>query len=504
MVLAAGIILRTGTTRTVLKATGISGRLAEVLHKDQHPPVNQSGETIRRFRLKRWHWIAFVLLLPFVAGIVGVKIRRHGLEKEIARELAAIRARGEPVTLEELDAWYPKVPDAENGALVLTQALARLPPRRHDEHYVTNDAEDVARLYERSETAKRLTEADAETVRILSERHDKTLSLLRNAVRLKSSRFPVHLTNGSNILLPHLAPLKTSSKLLALVAMHEARTGNHAKATDALDTALLISDSLKLEPTLISQLVRMACLNMACGALAPCLSQTEFSSDELQRLSATIGNQLNRPGHARALPGERVIGLDVFRYTQNWTVYWDSVQVLGEKPPWWNSSALGLRARFHYYKWSANDAADRLHLLKTFSSFSEVFALPENERPAAFEKKTSESYKAQANRGYLVSDVFIPTYRRTYISEMRTICMHRAASVALALERFRLDSGGSVPDSLDELVPKHLATVPADPFTGKPLRYLRHGRGYVVYSVGENLTDEQGAPKSDVPFIVEK
>ena len=127
--------------------------------------MKEPAEPRRRIRLKVWHWIAFVLLLLFVAGIVAVKIRRHGLEKEIAHELAAIRARGEPVTLEELDAWYPKVPDAENAALVLTQALARLPRRNHDEHYVTNDAEEVARLYSRSAAAKRLTEADADTVR---------------------------------------------------------------------------------------------------------------------------------------------------------------------------------------------------------------------------------------------------------------------------------------------------------------------------------------------------
>lgn len=466
--------------------------------------MREPAEPRRRPRLQRWHWIVIVLLLPFVAGIVAVKIRRHGLEKEIARELAAIRARGEPVTPEELDAWYPKVPDAENAALVLTQAFARLPPRNHTEYYVTNDAEQVARLYLGSAVAKRLTEADAEAVRILAQQHDKTLSLLRDAVRLKRSRFPVHLTNGSYTLLPHLSPLKAGSQLLALAALQSAQTGDHTKAAEALDTAFLLSDSLKQEPTLVSQLARMACVNVACDALASSLRKTDFSSDELQRLAATIGSQMNSPGHARALPGERAICLDVFRYAQNWSIYWDSVQWLGEKPPWWDSSALGLRARFHYYKWSANDAADRLHLLKAFSCFGEVFALPQNERPAAFERKSGESYKAQANKGYLVSDMIIPTFKRTYIFEMRMVGLQRSALVALALERFRLDSGGALPVSLGKLVPKHLAAVPADPFTGQPLRYIRNGKGYVVYSVGENTLDDHGDAKLDVPLIVER
>ena len=122
----------------------------------------------------------------------------------------------------------------------------------------------------------------------------------------------------------------------------------------------------------------------------------------------------------------------------------------------------------------------------------------------AFDRKSTDSYMVQANKGYLVSDNFIPTFKRTYIGEMKTVGLQRSALTALALERFRLDSGGSVPDSLDALVPKYFPAVPLEPFDGKPLRYIRHGKGYVVYSVGENLTDEQGAPKSDVPFIVEK
>ena len=478
--------------------------LPVVLRRRTFGVMKEPAEPRRGIRVKSWHWVVIILLLPFVAGIVAVKIRRHGLEKEIARELAAIRARGEPVTPEELDAWYPRVPDAENGALVLTQALARVPRRNHDDPYVANDADEVACVYSRITGAKGPTDADTESARILVEHHDKTLSLLRDAVRLKRSRFSVQLTNGSYTLLPHLSPLKAGSQLLALAALQSAQTGDHAKAAEALDTAFLLSDSLKQEPTLVSQLARMSCVNVARDALASCLCQTDFTSNELQRLAATISGQMNSPGHARALPGELAVGLDLFRYTRSWPVYWDSVQALGEKPPWWHYDALKLRTSFYFYKFSANDAADKLHFLKTFSSFGAVFALQENERPLAFDRKSTDSYMVQANKGYLVSDNFIPTFKRTYIGEMKTVGLQRSALTALALERFRLDSGGSVPESLDALVPKYFPAVPLDPFDGKPLRYIRHGKGYVVYSVGDNLTDEQGAPKSDVPFTVEK
>jgi hypothetical protein len=65
--------------------------------------------------------------------------------------------------------------------------------------------------------------------------------------------------------------------------------------------------------------------------------------------------------------------------------------------------------------------------------------------------------------------------------------------VACALERFRNDNG-ALPQKLDELVPKYLAAVPHDVFTGEPLRYRLNpdGKNYIVYSVGADGIDNHG------------
>jgi hypothetical protein len=46
----------------------------------------------------------------------------------------------------------------------------------------------------------------------------------------------------------------------------------------------------------------------------------------------------------------------------------------------------------------------------------------------------------------------------------------RMALVALALERFRLATG-KLPETLGQLVPKYLESVPMDPFEGNPIQY---------------------------------
>jgi len=71
-------------------------------------------------------------------------------------------------------------------------------------------------------------------------------------------------------------------------------------------------------------------------------------------------------------------------------------------------------------------------------------------------------------------------------------------------------ANGRLPDSLEELTPKWLDTVPADPFDDKPIRYKKLARGFVTYSVGPDEKDHGGIesdPKDskaphDITFIV--
>jgi hypothetical protein len=88
------------------------------------------------------------------------------------------------------------------------------------------------------------------------------------------------------------------------------------------------------------------------------------------------------------------------------------------------------------------------------------------------------------------------------------------ADTALAVEGYRL-AKGRLPDTLQELVPDFLERIALDPFDGQPLRYRRRNAGYVVYSVGNDLTDNQGTERKtgearalqdewDETFIVER
>ena len=59
------------------------------------------------------------------------------------------------------------------------------------------------------------------------------------------------------------------------------------------------------------------------------------------------------------------------------------------------------------------------------------------------------------------------------------------ARIALALNRCKRDTG-RYPDTLGELKPQYADPIPADPFSGAEMAYVRIATGYLLSSVGEN------------------
>jgi hypothetical protein len=57
---------------------------------------------------------------------------------------------------------------------------------------------------------------------------------------------------------------------------------------------------------------------------------------------------------------------------------------------------------------------------------------------------------------------------------------------------------GRPPETLAELVPQWLPSLPTDPFTGRPFEYRRQGRNWLLYSLGPDRVDDGGVSVSRV------
>lgn len=75
---------------------------------------------------------------------------------------------------------------------------------------------------------------------------------------------------------------------------------------------------------------------------------------------------------------------------------------------------------------------------------------------------------------------------------VRSLAVHRAMRIVIAVERYRRDHSEQMPPDVEALVPAYLDSVPIDPFTGRPLRFVKEADGYVAYSLGSNRQDDGG------------
>ena len=76
-------------------------------------------------------------------------------------------------------------------------------------------------------------------------------------------------------------------------------------------------------------------------------------------------------------------------------------------------------------------------------------------------------------------------------ADNRTLALLRLVRAELAIHGYRRDEG-NFPASLQALVPDWLDEVPLDPFSGQALVYRADVEGYVLYSVGNDRTNDRG------------
>jgi CubicO group peptidase (beta-lactamase class C family) len=76
-------------------------------------------------------------------------------------------------------------------------------------------------------------------------------------------------------------------------------------------------------------------------------------------------------------------------------------------------------------------------------------------------------------------------------AEARSATAIQLNDIALALALYRAERG-AYPERLEQLVPKYVAEMPKDLYSGAAIRYKREGTGYLLYSLGPNGKDDGG------------
>ena len=408
----------------------------------------------------------------------------------------AIRKKGYPASLAELDAWYPSVPPAENVALVYTNALGML----------TNSEGPITNFMSKSWlppigqglSAEERSELEA----ILAEKQP-ALRLLYSAPASGRSRYPINLKDGFATLLPHLAKLKQAVSLLTAEGLLHASDGDAEKATQAFLAAGRVAESLSEEPVLVSQLVRYADWAILLPRLERALSLTTFTDAQLASLQALVDTAERPRAAARGMASEQTIGLAIF--TDRKMTQRAFREVPGSSP---RAGDFFADAFISLYRVTGLLERDKAYLCNKMGQRVAALELPYPARFATLQQL--ESVTNVPNRFLFFSRMLLPALGKVHIRDADHLSLVRVATAALAIERFRLAHANALPDTLEQLTPACCKTVPTDPFDGKPHRYKRHGASYAVYSIGNDGQDDGGVVwdsnylkvPQDVGFVV--
>jgi len=428
------------------------------------------------FSVRSLSGVALVAALA-LAGAVGCGKPSSKADKAInpleTAALSRTRAAGFPVTLEELNAWYPEVPAADNAAVLYAEAFAAMAPVKPT---------DTSFL----------------------ERNRSVLPMLHDAGLRTRCRFPVDCTGGMRASLPHLTKLRSAGTLLTQTAIARSRMRQPAEAVELLLDAVRLANALESEPILVSQLVRSAILGMVVQAAEEVVGTVGASPQDLARLQDALIDAERRMSELRMVAGELPFGLSIF----------------GSAPPEMKLALEnldeGLRkedTKLKEYVVSRRVPADRAEYVIQLDLVREMLSRGEGQRMAAIQSLREGAATAQ-RQGWLITPTLVPGLARGLERVLEARSRIRVAVVGIAVERHRAASQRKVPLALSSLSPEWIPTLPNDPFDERPLRFKRlPSGGYVVYSIGPDQLDNGGrvrppmagdVPNYDVTFSVAK
>lgn len=421
---------------------------------------NANGLSIAR---SNWWWA--------IAGVAGLILFAlggvwYGGQMTLESELAVLKGQNRPTSAREINNYYV-VPEGIADTTDLWVAaidavrVANLGSRGSTLPIVGNGPSPVPAP---GEGWAELDQARAFVNELETERE----TVLRAAKAGGQARFPVDFSAGINTLLPYTQEARGVARLLALDAFVSAHDGKGGRALEDVQGIFALSDALRGEPTIISQLVRIAIHAIGCDAAVRLAPSGMWNDEALKSLQAAIQRARFKEELVRALGGERATTLSAL-----------------------DSLPLGPLRQ--------SNGREALRIFeRSVEAYSSSWA--ENlERQRALSAELSAQSRGQLARLQMAGVLMIlPALEQGAVAGARAEARQNCAVAAIALQRFR-SAHNRLPESLQEmesLVPGTTAeggTALVDPFDGNPLRYKVEKSRVLVYSIGEDAVDDGGA-----------
>jgi hypothetical protein len=416
-------------------------------------------------KIRLLFFIVFILALGFLVGFV---IYRAGLRNRLDTFMDEAKSIGRPVSLKELDAWYDNLSKGSDTAEMYQKAFKL---------YNKVGVNDEKLIFAGTASLPALKQEIPKEIIEMSEKYlndnKKAVELLKKTSKCGAGRFNVDLGKvyyPYSIDFNHLVQLLEGVRLFSIESILLTEKGEGAKSAEVIIDILNMSTALDNEPASFAFTAQADCQEQGIICLEWLLSKIKLSDGVLKKLSEKLKSIERSKSAPKALVG------DLCFFT---TAYKPALRL--PEPVWslMKIAGLGFKERIFIYEKTA--------LLESEWKKSVIDSLVMNKKINS-EAKDLPYY-------YRLSKEAIPQIGGMFVYNAERVALIRLARTVIAVQRYCLKYK-KLPGKLQELVPEFLDSVPLDPFSTKPLKYLDFGDKYIVYSIGEDETDNEGQMKN--------
>jgi hypothetical protein len=400
------------------------------------------------------------------------ELLKRNIDAALSAELETVRADGLPLTFAELDKWYATPPASENAATVIQEAFAlyaKPTPRTHRGRQEDEERRSLLPIIGSGELPPRTEPLPDEMKEAIAEvlaENEAALKLLHRGTSMKASRYPIDMTQGFGVRLPHVNRVRVAANLLSLEMLLRAENGQSDLAVESACSCFGLARSLVNEPEVISQLVRFNCQMTAAGKLDRVLTRVTLTKEQLARLESVLTQAENMEGLTRAYVCDRckvLIAYDLVRRAMSVPVrFWPTLEELRQLT--WRDAYYLPAARME----ARRRATSGLFELEVLTSIElRTACIRASQLP--FPEQISLAKQIGSQEMSVSSFLMMPASTRAMLKQAKCVALLRVARAALAVERYRLATA-RLPDKLTD-------SAPPDPFTGQPLRYKKLAKG---------------------------
>ena len=297
------------------------------------------------------------------------------------------------------------------------------------------------------------------------------------------------LINGSIFdgSLKDLSGYRQVARALNWRSLYKAYSGEIESALDDCISLLRFGRHQEGKGLLIEQLVGIAIEALAHGSISMIIEKVDVPADTLKNIQEQLQEEFARPYDVINLEGEKVFLYDYIQRS-----FTDDGKGGGRMLARGAPLAVG-DWKSGLWRFVSLSYPDRREVTAKVDHYYNLAEQVFDETPWQVHRKGVSSAKLdEIADGSLLLRILAPAHGRVVQLEWRTKTMRLGLMTMLALSRYEKEKS-KYPESLDVLVEAgYLKEVPNDPYSDNSLVYKKTDESFILYSFGENLTDDGG------------